>query len=229
MRSPRTLIVVMAHGGAQATFNRHLRYWQAHANPILTFCPSDDLVVGHGTEVVSFGRAGHHDVSSIERFKYLLKLLSLRREDYFVIMEYDSLCLSSGIPPELFSVDCIFSNLFHDIPGNPFSATHFLHPPLVFSKKTLSKIVSECERRKEFDGLGYWDRYLGQICESGNIEMRGYGKLGFSVNTIEPSILPAAIEAVAGGAVMIHGIKTEPVLSSILSRYDSRPNNTKIN
>lgn len=212
----KTLVCVMAHGGAQAVFNRHLKYWQAHNHPILTFCPSDDTVVGHGTEVVSFGRAGHHDASSLERFKYLLRLLTTRKEDWFALFEYDSICLSPALPDWLY-VDGIWGNVHHEPHHSDFLGSRYLHPPLFFGRAGLEKIVATGDKYPQHFERNYWDRWVGLMAELGGVVINSYGNYGFSHNTIEPDYIPGAVEAARYGCLFFHGIKTQGCLDAIVN------------
>ena len=208
----------MAHGGAQWTYSRHLPFWQAHNCPMLTFCPVDDKIVGP-EKIVAWGAKGHHDSWALDRFKYLLKLLTTYPYDYFMINEYDSMCMCGPLPEFLYDRDALWCNLFHDS-GTQFLGTSFCHPPLFMSKKILCQIVETGEKYPQHSEHHFWDRWIGLMCELGKIPIAGYDHWGFAWNTIEPHLIPQARQAALDGALFFHGVKTEDCLRAIITAGD---------
>lgn len=205
----------MAHGDpeAQATFDRHLPYWRAHGFPLFVACPTDS-VVNTGIPMFTIGRRSHHDAMANYRFRKTLEFLATVPSDWFVIHEYDSLCLEPVIPIILFEHGRIMGNVFQNNDPN-FEGSQFIHPPLLMDRETLLKIVSVGQDVPDEAEHGFWDRWLGLVCDRGGIEVCGYGNLGFSRNTIEAVDYSIARARVRDGAVMIHGVKTAKVLQGL--------------
>lgn len=207
----KTLTVIMAHREAQGAFDRHLNFWKSHGTDLLVMCPQDS-VVETNLQVLCLGKKGHHSAMANWRFKTLLQYLTKVSYEWFFLNEYDSLCLTPALPP--CPTESISSNLF--TANQPeFRGHHFLHPPLQFSQSVLGRIVTALNKLPDYSENGFWDRLLGYACELGKVPMAAYNNLGFSRNTIEPGDIQAAVQARKNGAVLYHGVKTEPVLRAL--------------
>jgi hypothetical protein len=158
----------------------------------------------------TYGHACHHGPHSIERFRALLEYLEQQPYKWFLIQEYDSLSL---IDPHQIN-GTVRGNDFHG-KQDGFLGTTFIHPPLFFDKSTLQSILATAKPISNEAEKSFWDRWLGYVCELGRIEVKGWGKQGFSQNTIEPEQIPDAVAAVKRGAVHIHGVKTQECYDAI--------------
>jgi hypothetical protein len=210
------LITIMAHAGGQAAFDRHMPYWQSNAREhqaeLLVTCPVDAQV--KTDRALILGKAEHHGVASILRFRAILTALHRLRRDWYVLFEYDSLCLTPRFP-NVFNSPALWANAFdNNTPDPKFRAMHYFHPPLIFDWYTLNQITQAMMNVANHAEQGFWDRWLGLVSEIGKITWRGYDNVGFAKNTIEPQHFPELKKAIAGGAVMIHGIKTEQALKA---------------
>lgn len=214
------LIVVMAHGekSAQATFCRHLPFWRAHELPMLVFSPEDNPVTT-GITTIKLGKASHHSAEANKRFRLMLDLLYDFPQHRFVFFEYDSICLDRRLPLHPKAVG-VFGNVFNN--SDPkFAGSQFVHPPLMFNRETIGRILKSCRNIPDSSGFGFWDRWLGLVCDQGRIPMYSYGPAGYSENTI-PEGSALARDAVSSGAVMIHGIKTAGVLDMLVDARQAR-------
>lgn len=218
---PDVLVVVMTHPEADTAYARNHHLWAHHGFPILTFTTATHHRVRFPREVLAFGSPQHHGAASLDRFRFLMNDLSRRPHDFFLINEYDSFVLSPELPEKLFEHDALWSNLHHEKPGTKFVSTCFLHPPLFMSRHTLQRVAPAC-RHEDPSNLGFWDRYLGHICELDSIPMLGFRELGFSINTIHEAHYLDAAAAIAGGAVAIHGVKDPGALQIIEKSFVDR-------
>lgn len=214
-----TLINIMAHKGAQQTFERHFDYWSKlvkRDEDMIVWCPSDDIVTCPGVQVQAIHRAQHIGSEANSRVWHIFNHIQHLGYEQYAFFEYDSICL--GALPE-FDED-IGANIFHDPEGYNSGAwlgKMFTHPPIVVKARALPHLIQawtavgiNCER-------GTWDRALGLAIEKANLTQRNFlaTKEGFACNTIHPAQFPDLIEAVKDGAKMIHGIKTEECLLAI--------------
>jgi hypothetical protein len=228
-------IAVMAHFDpvAQATFNRHLPLWQRHGAPILVFCPQNSIAQTQ-LPLVIYGRASHHDAEANARFKYLLNWLNtepaLQSRRWFVIFEYDALCLSPTLPIAEIAAGLrpgeavVAGPVFQEAGPVPnFKGTRYIHPPLIFNRPGLAAVCAVLKSLPDDAEAGFWDRLLGYATEVGKIPFHNLHKTGrgFSANTIEPSQIDAACSAVEKGAVWIHGVKTELCLQKLMQTYQN--------
>lgn len=226
----RHLLVVMAHAGAQETFTRHYPEWRKHPDTdILVFVPAadritltpDDKPLPH---VVGFGKAQHHGAEAIRRFRWLLQLMADQTQYHaFTLHEYDSFSLDSNVGP--FIGNALTGLVYRDDrPDSGFKGTTFIHPPLCMSRGCLQKIVWAMAAVPDEAEHGFWDRWIGLVCERGYIPLHNLLKsgLGFSRNTIEDTDIPAAGEAVRNGARLLHGVKSKECYDAVTSSYAGR-------
>lgn len=201
-------VTIMAHKDSQATFDRHAPYWADHGWPVAVTCPIDSPVK---TDFAKFpiGHRCHHGPEAIRRFREILMWIWKVGADWNLIYEYDSLCLTPKVPEECFRLRGLWANVF---PNNDhkFRGSFYTHPPLLVDHGTLTDIVKH-PLPDTFE-RGFWDRWLGLVCERAKIPVHHYENLGFSRNTIESCHLVNGVAAVIEGAVMIHGIKTDEAL-----------------
>ena len=218
----------MAHKDAKPTFDRHMKFWSAHPAPIRVVCPKlRTIYTPHKT--FEFGFKSHHGEIAIVRFRSMLHamLMENQNDGRFMFYEYDSVCLDPLFDPFQYEVagePFICGNVFsNDQPG--WVGSCFIHPPIAINSAAIKLIEKCCAEKKVANSSegGYWDRWLGLVCDKTGMMPRGWGKRGFSMNTIEIANIGTAMDAVSGGAVMIHGIKGVAILNALLSaRKDAR-------
>lgn len=214
------LLTVMTHQGAHETFMRHYPEWKKHGTDILIFATEEPYRIDLPHEVLQFGHAEHHGPESIRRFRFLLSYLAQKPYETFSIFEYDSFCLSVGMPG--FTLDGLAGNVFRDDqPDRGFVGTHYVHPPLLFSKATLDKLLVSAEALSDHAEGCYWDRWIGLAGEMANVPFLDYltSNIGFARNTIEPTQIQDAVDAVKNGAVYLHGVKTKECYDAIKAAY----------
>lgn len=213
MNNLRTCTVVMAHGKAQGTFDRHLPYWERNGSLRFIVCPADDLIrTKH--PVLAIGRSSHHNAAANARFKELFHVLGMMDFDYFWIHEYDSICVDPE-PPDL-DPKKLWGNLWHNTEPKRFTGRQFFHQPLFLPREILGILLMHMERIPDASEEGFQDRFLGLAVDLAGVPFAGYENLGFSRNTIEPEHLRDAVAARKAGATLFHGIKSAMVLDAIV-------------
>ncbi len=216
----KILSLVMTHPGGMEAYARHRHLWEHHKSHVITYATAGTK--GTIGETIYFGSEQHHGLASLDRFRYLMRTLANlcdeRGYEYVLISEYDSFCLEPGIPGFMMT-DCLWGNLFHERPNTKFVSTVYLHPPLFSSAKIVRRIADGCDKHAGISCDGFWDRWLGHVCQSEQIPMIGFGPMGFSTNTIDDSNIDSAVEAVIDGAIMIHGVKDAKALKAITEAY----------
>jgi hypothetical protein len=205
-----TLIIIMGHAEIQATFDRHLPLWEKHGCPLLVVCPVDSIL-STKWPVLAMEKSSHNGPHINRKFRRILEFCQTMRYDRFVFMEYDALCIGCIPTPG----GHITGNLFTS-DQKEFQGHYFLHPPICFDQKALEPLVKFAKTVPD-ETDGFWDRYLGYLCEYGKVPFVGYEWLGFARNTIEPHMIPDAVAARKAGAVFFHGVKTEAVLNALLN------------
>lgn len=205
--------LVMAHNDpiARATYERHKPFYGEHT----VFSPADKRL--GVTNEQSYGRASHHGGQSIARFKHALAICAHHGEA--VIHEYDSVAWGGFDDCQREGVWC---NLFRDTdPRRKFKGTHFTHPPLLFRGDALAKIMAVAPRIPNEAEGGFWDRWLGYVCEIAGVPMHDYwaAGLGFSRNTIEPHDDKAFQHAIEEGRRFFHGVKRKETSELALRKW----------
>lgn len=213
MNSLRTCTVVMAHGKAQGTFDRHLPYWQRNGSFWFVACPADDMV-RTTYPVLGIGRTSHHNAAANQRFRELFHILARMDFDQFWIHEYDSLCVD--VEPPTLDPHKLWGNLWRNTEPKRFTGKQFFHQPLFMSREILQRLSLRMERIPDSAEEGFQDRFLGLAVDLAGVPFAGYEKLGFSRNTIEPEHLRDAVAARKAGATLFHGIKSAMVLDAIV-------------
>ncbi len=232
-RQANTMIVLMCHGKARATFERHYSEWHKHNCPILLFTPSNDPMPYPFSSYypdkprLTFGVASHHDKSAIMRFAFLLNFLSDIDFGQFAIFEYDSFILSERLPDV--GTSGLIGTKFDEPDCNTWGSHLFIHPPFIIGKSALRAIVKEAkELNSEIASRaqGFWDRYLGILVERAgrNIAFQPlkWGVDSWSNNTIEEQHIPEVALAVKNGVNWIHGCKSAKAYQAIKEGYSER-------
>jgi len=205
-----TIHIVMAHGAAKATFDRHMPIWESNGFPINVVCPKDDPITSNHP-VIPVGTRQHHGSAAIDRFVKIIQIGIDSKYPFILFDEYDSFCLE--IPFTFYTEKGIHGFDWRDQnPNSGFNGTHFLHPPLFMDTETAAKIVkSSIELKSMGNEQGFWDRWIGMICEKGDIPIHSTEKIHYTRNTIEPAHMAELYEAVKHGAKLFHGVKTKVV------------------
>lgn len=215
----KNLCVVMAHGAAQKTFERHFVEWEKHGADMLIICPVDDKINCPGIQVMAMGKREHHGLAALTRFFGLLQHVEGMGYEHVIIHEYDSFCL--GANPKLDWTDDIAGNSFgEDNPNANFEGKMYVHPPLIFSLAGIKRITAALP--SQVYEQGFWDRWLGRMIEITGATHHNFGPIGFSLNTIHAAHYPALKDAVRNGARWIHGVKdaeTYKLLKKLEAKY----------
>lgn len=222
------LIMVMTHQGVEETIKRHWPFWsanaQAHDGKVMFTCPVDSPISEAPGEILKIGNKGHFGPTSIKRFHEIHETMLRFPADWYMLCEYDSLCLSPQLPnvwhtPGFWATICIE-------PTAPigFVAKYFFATPMMFSRDGLTQIVNAMDRLSPSAQGGFFDRWLGLLLLQEKIPWHGYQPPGYTENTIGKEAWghSRALEAVKNGTVMVHGIKTPETLALLHNAYRER-------
>lgn len=208
-------VAIIAHGAAQDTFDRHLKFWEAINSRPIVYCPTDDPVQTEHERVLS-GSRGRATDDSIQRLKLILQQFILSGQEYLVIFEYDSLCLE----PEWLQVDdCVlFGNamLNHD---SRFIAPRYLTPPWMLSRSVAIRLMCKANELPFITEHGEVDRWISAVAHLVGVPMLDYQPKGFSCGTIGHEHLSNMHTAIYDGGTMFHGFKHEVILGHALTYW----------
>lgn len=215
------LAIIMAHRGTEDTCRRHLPYWLESAKRVEYFSPMDAPV--KLTPLHVFGLRSHHGAQANIRFRHAINLACLSKAEWVIIHEYDSLCL--GELPDC-DADAVTSIAHHDPnPPRPFKGHYFLHPPIIVHRTLLARLQPIMAKAVPGEEGGYWDRWLGYLCEKNQIPIQDLrvGGGAFSRNTLQPAEYATLAGACLGGARIFHGVKSQGALDAILAHTGRGP------
>lgn len=219
-----TLISIMAHGGAQAVFDRHLPIWKEHVKEgaeLMVWSPMNDQVLASGIPQQAIVKAQHNGPDSIDRIRYILEFMAGTGHDRYGFFEYDSFCLG---PIPMFKTD-IAGNLFIDeTPSEQFKGGMFFHPPIFLTNSGMQRLAAETKQMPSTLEGSFWDRYLGLAVKRAGLTYTSFLETGqgFSQNTVEPVQYPDLRKAILHGARCLHGIKTPDCLKVVLRAWELR-------
>lgn len=206
-------VAVIAHGKAQATFDRHLPLWEAHGAPVMVFCPNNDPIKTRHVRH-SCGEAAHHGIEANRRLRYIIRTLAAVDSEFFLIYEYDSFCLDpqptlqKGWSGVLAPTECLAS----------WIAYRYSTPPWMVDKESLELMAEQAVRYPAIVEKGYADRWFAAMAQTMGVPILGYEPGGFSNDTILPSQIPDMEKFITAGTTMFHGVKEEWMLKLIQDR-----------
>lgn len=214
----RTLITIMAHKDAQATFNLHFdRHWKricGKEDEILVAFPSDAKIeVPNGCQRIEVGLAAHTGPQSIVRLKTIMERMAGSGFDRYLFFEYDSICL--GPMPDWYLDYDIYCPLFRDNgPNRGFKGETFCHPPILMTQHGIDSVLKVMMRMPNTEEGSVWDRFFGYALEQSGAKAKDLLSSGeaFSHNTIHPSYYEGMEYAIRHGAIFLHGIKDAETL-----------------
>lgn len=191
--------------------------WERLGLPIKLICPSDNPVSSRHP-VTLVGHRQHHGRAAIERFALLLHQGVQSGHPYILFNEYDSLLYH--LPEAMRSQPGVHGFVWTDgDPRNGFVGRHFIHPPIFMDRGSAASILSGAAKFRSLgDERGFWDRWLGMICEKARVPMHTTERHHFTRNTIEQSHLGMLLGALKAGATWFHGVKSQEAFNMIDSR-----------
>lgn len=213
-------VAIIAHGSAQQTFDRHLKYWEALDPRLSVYCPADDAVNTSHTRILS-GNRGRATGDSIKRLRKILKDFLETEEKFLVIFEYDSICLE----PEWLQVDegILYGNAMMNLDPR-FIAPRYLNPPWMMSRDVAFALDSAADRYPSIFETGEVDRWISAMAHLAGVPMLDFSPRGFTRGTIGHEHLPEMFAAIYDGASMIHGLKHGVLLDRAVTYSRLRTN-----
>ena len=145
-----TTHIIMAHGGGQAIFDRHMPVWLSNGYPITVVTPTDSPVSTNHA-LVRIGTRQHHGTEAIERFVRVISYAVSAGRPRILFDEYDS--MAREIPDSVKDKPGFHGFVWRDgDPRNGFAGTFFVHPPLYMDIQSAKDILKAAVRLRS---LGY--------------------------------------------------------------------------
>lgn len=189
MNKDTCVAVCCYRGDAHQVINAMDQYLH-HQCPVVIFSPHDQPapISGTGVESVNIGRACYTGPDSLTRQKLHLEYLLKRPENFFLLHDSDSLCLSKEIPAHLyrFSQRTVWSNeVTEPRPhSSPYPKLAF-HPPYFLSRPVVEAMVNNWDKAGCHPITPYIDWcMLAATCEAG-LQHQPFAILGHAPRTEE--------------------------------------------
>jgi hypothetical protein len=222
-----TRIAICCYNGDQHQVIKALDNYLQHGCPVVVLSPGDAPaeIRYPGIENRFAGKRAYIGQESLDRQREHLKLLLTFPEQFFLVHDADSVCLSANISGYLYEEpDVLWSNLVIDTipehvvaypPGFPNVA---FQPPYFLSRKTIEALLATAEGIQANPVMPFIDHYMVQLAVKAGWPYKGFPD-GASCST-DPS-LPCGIEILGKlvreqGFVFMHSIKRREVLDQLL-------------
>jgi hypothetical protein len=222
----RTRIAVCCYAGDQHQVIKALGAYLHHKCPVVVLSPEDSKaeIRYPGIENRFAGKRAYIGQESLDRQRLHLELLLTFPEEYFLIHDADSVCLSPEIPAYLYrEPDILWSNLVIDPipehqPAYPKDFPHIaFQPPYFLSRKTIQGLLSGgTEKIVANPTMPFVDHFMVQLALWSRWPYRGFPDgISCPFSSHEPSrqlVFQAVRER---GVVFIHSVKDEPGMAQL--------------
>jgi hypothetical protein len=184
MLNPDTRVVVCGYAGDAHQITSAMEMFTHHECPVTILSPEDARVEISGVDCRFGGKREYIGQLSLDRQREHLRILTEYPEEYFLINDSDSMCLSPKIPDYLYAEpDFLWSNLIVDNmdfrqkgyypDGFPKLA---FQPPYFLSKTGLRSLLAcvEGENIPANPKLAFIDHYMVQLAVKANFPWRNF-------------------------------------------------------
>ena len=226
MLNPDTRVAICCYSGDQHQVADNLDMFKHHECPIVVLSPIDAPAQVLGVENRSAGPNEYIGIKCLERMREHLKILLTYRENFFLIHDADSMCLSPQLPDYLYAEsDVLWCNLIQN--NTPQQQAFFppdmpriaFQPPWFMSRKTIETLLSvDVVPNPDMLMIDYW---LVQLAVKAGLKWKGFPG-AFSFPTYEPFWFGAAWDAVRyRGATFAHAVKSREVCTTLRAAHKS--------
>lgn len=230
MLNPDTRVAVCCYAGDQHQVVAALDLYLHHECPVVILSPNDSRAeINHpGVENRFAGKRAYIGQDLLDRQREHLRILLTFPEQFFLINDFDSICLSPKIPDYLYAEpDMLWSNLVID--NMPVRQTgHYpagfpklaFQPPYFISRGTLEKLLATVtdENIPANPMLSFIDHYMVQLAVKASVPWRGFPQGISAPISSDQNSARLAWDAVCNGIIMIHSVKApafwEPLVAA---------------
>ena len=189
-----------------------------HECPVVILSPTDaPFTLDHpGIENRTGGQRQYTGQLSLDRQREHMKILLEYPEDFFLMHDADSVCLSPKIPDYLYREDVLWSNLVVDnVPGRErgFYMDGFprlaFQPPYFLSRKVIERLLAPvAEKNLDMNPtLPFIDHYMVQLAVKAGVPWKDFTDGFTGPISGDRRSFERAWEAAQRGTVMIHSVK----------------------
>ena len=240
--NPDTLVSIHCWRGDEHLVRHALPIHLRHRCPVVVLSPEDSPVDIDGVECRSAGKRGYFGQDSLDRQRAHMEMLLEYPQNWFLMNDADSMCMSAKIPDYLYKHDhTVWSNQVRERRPHPspypklaFQPPYFMHrkaiermlavgpieahPITPFIDWMMVAMTSEAGLRSGKFGDG---RSLPAWRHQGIAETKDLGHDFVHVPTEQGFDGARYMEKlVERGTVLIHSVKHEPVLDALVAAHD---------
>ncbi len=227
--NPDTLISVHCYAGDAALVERALPTHRAHGCNLLILSPTDSKVKFPGIEFAHAGRAAYIGPESLNRQVLHLRLLLEGPENFFLLNDADSFCVSPAIDARLYgaAAGCIWSNEVTEPRPHesPYPKLAF-QPPYFLSRDSIERMLAVVDKVQPHPITPYIDWYMNALSAEAGLAHRPFTELevpssGPACATDDPWLqLDYRIRFC--NTTFLHPIKTDEQYALCLNAYANR-------
>lgn len=163
-----TLVSVHCYQGDADLVREFMPQYRHHGCPVVVLSPADSPVQISGVECRSAGKRGYFGQDSLDRQREHLKLLLTYPQNYFLLNDADSFCLSPELPAYLYRHEnVLWSNEVRE--GRPHASPYpklGVHPPYFLTRATIEQMLTVNVPAHPITPFIDW-YMLALACESG--------------------------------------------------------------
>jgi hypothetical protein len=212
-----TLVAVCCYGGDVHQVKHALPQYLHHECPVIVFSPKDSPGIVKGVKNHLVGRAAYIGQESLDRQRRHLEIMLTFKQNYFLLHDSDSFCVSALIPRALYGLpNVIWSNeVTEPRPhASPYPKLAF-QPPYFLHRSGIEKILTVAERITAHPITPYIDWAMNAWSSEAGLSHRpftdlehseSYPRVPVTMETGPWQILEHRIKYY--GSVMMHPIKT---------------------
>jgi len=223
MLNPDTRVAVCCYAGDQNQVVDMLDIYLHHECPVVILSPEDAQVEISGVENRFGGERCYIGEKAIIRMRKHLEILLSFPENYFLIHDADSFCLTPIIPKYIYDEpDALWTNIkIDDSPQQqafyPEGFPHIaFHPPWFLSRKTIEALLAVADDVTPNQNMLFIDYWLIQLAIKAGIKWRGFPN-AISFPTYDPFFAGAAWDAVRyRGTTFVHAVKTREICMQLM-------------
>lgn len=224
--NPNTRVVVHCYEGDAQQVRDTLPVHLSHGCPVTILSPDDSRVViehpgvdckwgGPRAAVPSGARVLSIGQGSLDRQRKHMEILLTYPENFFLMNDADSICLSPQLPDYLYAEpDVLWSNLVYDpMPkqqvGYPpdFPRLAF-QPPYFLSRRTIEALLAVADQVRVNPVMPYIDHYMVQLAVKARHVWKGFPDGRSTPISMAPGDFEyAQVDVRHNGKIFIHSVK----------------------
>lgn len=227
MSLPRqdTVCIVLAHGAARDTVDRHLPLWEAVAEQVAFVTPCD-AQLSAGFREYSVGVNAKYGPENNRRVQFALALGLRTQHPYIMLTEYDAVLWSAppadALPAFGQSAGPLFTGpqrKFWHWEGKDFAGRSYMHFPQIHTRASARAILAAMDKLPMDAEHGLADRYMGLAIERAGVKVNNWlPRYAYTKDTLTLDDVAPCRDAIAAGAFASHGLKSADVLNGILAK-----------